>query len=159
MTSSNNETQFEKFMPYLESIHITTTALQSRCQLVISLLARMTSERIEDVFVSDYFNADGTREYESLWCFTKNYVLEAKNFITNIELDIMPISKRVTYWTVTAKDFEFQGSNINSRFSLRFSVSLTMRADFKAARENCAYLQAIIEKYVKPNQVAPQGSS
>lgn len=145
--------EFVKFIPYLNAIDITTRAYLKRIELIYTWCSDMCPEEIEDIFAEDYFKEDGTREYENLWFFSKNYCLEAKKFLTQINLDITPIKNRIHYWTVQAQDFDFKKASDKSRLNLRFDLAQRISGELKAARGNCDFLQAIINKYVKPNQV------
>lgn len=145
--------EFIKFIPYLKEVDIKTRALLKRIEFIYNLYGDMCPDDIEDIFVTDYIKADGTREYENLWFFSKNYCLEAKKFLTQLNLDITPIKNRITYWTVTAQEFDFKKASANSRLNLDFKTVQEIYGVFKSAKENCVYLQAIINKYVKTNQV------
>lgn len=145
--------EFIKFIPYLREVNIITRALLKRVEFMYRLCSDMCPDEIEDIFVTDYIKEDGTRDYENLWFFSKNYCLEAKKFLTQIDLDITPIKNRIIYWTVTAQEFDFKKASENSRLNLEFQTIQRIHGDFKSAKGNCASLQAIISKYVKPNQV------
>ncbi len=146
--------EFIKFISYLKEVDITTRVLLKRVEFIYTLCSEMCPDEIEDIFVTDYIKADGTREYENLWFFSKGYCLEAKQFLTQIDLDITPIKRRITYWTVTAQDFDFKKAADKSRLNLTFKLVQRIDGEFKAAKGNCNSLQAIINKYVKPNQVS-----
>jgi hypothetical protein len=113
----------------------------------------MCPDKIEDIFIDDYFKEDGTREYEDLWFFSNSYCLEAKKFLTQIDLDITPMKKRITYWSVKIQDFNFKESSEKSRFDLRLQFLGQIAGDLKASKKNCNYLQTLISKYVKTNQI------
>ena len=145
--------EFIKFIPYLREVDITSRTLLKRIEFIYILCSDMCPVEIEDIFVDDYTKEDGTREYEDLWLFSNAYCLEAKKFLTTIDLDITPIKKRIVYWTVTAQDFVFKKASEKSRLNLRFKLIQDVRGELKASKGNCDSLQAIINKYIKPNQV------
>jgi len=145
--------EFIKFIPYLREVDITSRTLLKRIEFIYILCSDMCLDEIEDIFVDDYIKEDGTREYEGLWFFSNVYCLEAKKFLTTIDLDITPIKKRINYWTVTAQDFDFKKASEKSRLNLRFKLIQDIRGELKASKGNCNSLQAIINKYIKPNQV------
>ncbi len=145
--------EFIKFIPYLKSVDIVTRQLIKRIESIYTLCSDMCPDELEDIFVTDYIKGDGTREYENLWFFSKSYCVEAKKFMTTIDLDIAPLKNRVTYWTVQANDYNFKKSSVKSRLNLHFDTIQKITCSFKATRGNCAYLQSIINKYVKPNLV------
>lgn len=155
---TNNEPykkEFIKFISYLKKVDITTRVLLKRIELIYTLCSDMCPDELEDIFVTDYIKKDGTREYENLWFFSKSHFLEAKKFMTTIDLDITPLKNNITYWTVSIHDFNFKKASTKSRLNLRFRWAETtdLDASFKASGKNCEYLQSIINKYVKPNTV------
>ena len=150
--TKRDKDQFDSFLEYLKDIDISSRPLLDRCRLFHSLCSQMTDESIQDVFVSDYFDSEGNRQYDSFWCFTKHYALEAKNFLKELSLDITPIWKSITYWAMTAKEYDFSSAaNPNSRLTVKFEANV-YSGDFKAARNNCDYLiEKVVKKYLKPN--------
>ncbi len=145
--------EFVKFISYLNEIDIVTRTLITRVEDIYKLCVDMCPDKIEDIFVTDYVKADGMREYENLWFFSKGYCLEAKKFLSQINLDLLPLKNQINYWTITLQDFNFKKSSEKSRLTLDFKTVQEVRGDFKAAKNNCDYLYIIINKYVKPNQI------
>lgn len=154
MTESKSYSEeFTKFIPYLNEIGIVSSALLKRIELIYTLCSDMCPDKIEDIFIEDYFTEEGTRDYESLWFFSNLYCLEAKKFLTMIDLDITPIKQQITYWSVKIQDFNLKESSEKSRFSLHLRFLQGNTGDMKAAKRNCDYLQVIIVKYIKANQI------
>ncbi len=150
MTESESyDKEFTKFIPYLNEIDIVTRTLLKRIELIYKLVSDMCPDKIEDIFIDDYLNEDGTRGYEDLWFFSNLYCLEAKKFLTEINFDMTPIKQRIIYWSVKIQDFNFKESSEKSRFSLHFETLRGVTGDFKASKRNCDYLQVIISKYIK----------
>ena len=151
--------EFIKFIPYLKSVDIVTRPLIKRIESVYTLCSDMCPDELKDIFVTDYIKEDGTREYENLWFFSESYCLEAKKFMTIIELDIAPLKNNVAYWTVRTQDFDFKKASTKSRLNLKFRFGGAGISDidayFKASGKNCESLQSVINKYVKPNLISP----
>lgn len=144
---------FIKFIPYLNDIDITTRAYLKRIEFIYELCCDICPEKIEDVLVEDYIKDDGTREYEDLNFFSKGCCLSAHNFLTKTDIYIGVIDKRIIGWRVTATDFDFKKASTKSRLNISFTTLYKIEGEFKAARENCKYLQAIVNKYIKPNRI------
>ncbi len=137
-----------KFDEYLNGIGITTIILKDRVNLAYSLASQICPEEIEEVFVSDYIKDDGTREYESVWFFSKGYCMEALNFVTENRIDIVRIkTKRIE---VNLKDYDFEKATESSRLQLSIQLEEGLYAELKAAKENCDVLRDITIKYFKP---------
>lgn len=144
---------FIKFIPYLNDIDITTRAYIKRIESIYELCCYMCPEKIEDILVEDYIKDDGTREYEDLNFFSKGYCLSAHQFLTKNNIHIGVLAKRIIGWRVQATDFDFKKATTKSRLNVSVRTLDDIEGEFKAARENCRHLQAIIDKYIKPNQV------
>jgi hypothetical protein len=152
--SQSYSKEFTKFIPYLKEIDIVSSVLLKRIEFIYTLVSDMCPDKIEDIFIDDYLKEDGTRDYEDLWFFSNLYSLEAKKFLTQIDLDITPMKQQIVYWSVQVQDFNFKESSEKSRFSLHFRVlEGGITGDLKASKRNCDYLQVIAVKYIKANQI------
>lgn len=144
---------FMKFIPYLNDIDITTRAYIKRIESIYELCCYMCPEKIEDILVEDYIKEDGTREYADLNFFSKGYCLSAHQFLTKDDIYMGVIAKQIIGWRVTATAFDFKKASTKSRLNVAMRTLYDIEGEFKAARENCKYLQAIVDKYIKPNLV------
>jgi hypothetical protein len=136
----------EKF-EYLEKIGITTEVLKSSVESAFKLALQIFPEEIEEIYVSDYIKDDGNREYESVWFFSKGYCAEARNFITEYGIDIVPIkTKRIE---INLKDYDFEKATESSRFQLSILLEEGLYAELKAAKNNCDNLRNIMIKYFR----------
>ena len=140
----------EEFIKYLKSIGLTET-LCKRIETIYEFYRDLCPDEITGIFVTDYIIEDGSREYENLWFFSKKYAMEAKQFITKDDFDILPIKNRINYWTIQKWDYDFKKATEKSRLYLRFDQDTGKYGEFKASKENCDYLRDIILKYVLPN--------
>lgn len=137
-----------KFDEYLNRMGITTDILKDRVKLAYSVASQMCPEEIEEVFVSDYIEDDGTREYESVWFFSKGYCIEAHNFITENSIDIVRIKTK--HLVVELKDYDFKKATEKSRLRVLILLGEAIQGEIKAAKENCDVLRDITIKYFKP---------
>ena len=144
----------KEFKTYLEKIDIKTEALLNRIQLVYDVASEMCPETIEQIFITDYINKENTRAYESIWFFSKGYCMEAKDFVTDYSIDIIPINKKIYRYEIILKDYDFKTATPESRLQLSIQFEEGLFGDLKAAKENCDVLRDIILKYVKPNLAA-----
>lgn len=144
----------EKFNEYLKSIGITSKSLCDRIQTIYRIYSEVICpDQIEDIFVSEYFKEDGSREYESLWFFTSKYCMEAKQFTMKEDFDIEPITKKISYWKVQSENYDFKEAKETSRLYLEFIIDLAsgITSRLKAAKGNCDFLKELIFKYIRPN--------
>ena len=140
----------EKFIKYLDCISM-ANAFRNKIETIYKLCKELCAEEITDIFITDYIKEDGSREYENLWFFSEKHCMEAKQFRTIDDFDIIPIKKRVTYWNIQKNNYDFKNATEKSRLFLRVNFEFGMGGDFKAAKENCDYLKKIILKYIMKN--------
>jgi hypothetical protein len=142
----------QKFIGYLESIGIKAVPLLGRIESIHEFYLEMCPDEIVDIFVTDYIDSEGKREYENLCFFSDGYTMEAKGFaMGKDDFDITPIKDRVKYYEIQKQDYDFKEATEKSRLTLHFSLNTGVHGEFKASKENCDALRDIIFEYVKPN--------
>ncbi len=142
----------KEFIEYLESIGI-TGALTARVEEIFLIYSKVLGNSIDDIFVSEYLNKDGSRFYENLWFFNKEFCFEAKFFLTTDDLDSDKIFRSVTNYTIKKNDFDMV-KNITSdksRMMLDFGFIYQRHGEMKASKENCKKLLEIFLTYIQPN--------
>lgn len=103
------------------------------------------------LFISDYINDEGTREFESLWLIHKDYIAEAKNFVNEDDFDMVCHAIKVNYWQVKRQNYDIGKANEKSRLFIEFSIGHRTTATLKASKENCDHLFDIFTKFVHQN--------
>ncbi len=142
-----------EFTEYLDSIGVTRTA-KKQIRTIHDFYQIVCPEEITGIFVTDFVNEEGTREYENLWFFSETLIMEAKNFLSTDEFDMVPLTKTIARWEVKRHDYDFEAATERSRLSLSFTLGqsgLGVQANLKASGENCDYLKHILITYVIPN--------
>ena len=69
----------ESMVKYIHLIGLSTEIAKRVEKIAYEYKLLIPTLEIEDIFICDYIKEDGSRDYESLWLLSKNYVLEAKN--------------------------------------------------------------------------------
>lgn len=139
------------FEAYLNSVGI-VGALVQRVDVILKFYESICPEEIADIYVSEYVKEDGSREYENLWFFSTNFVMEAKNFIQQDNFDMLTIKKRIPYWRIEKRDYDFVRGTDTSRLSLHFSTGpLGLSGNLKASKENCDHLRDILKSRILGN--------
>ena len=138
---------------YLATVGITGD-LAKRVHSVYSFYSEQLNLVVTDMFVSEYLTQDGTREYDSLWFFTEDFMMEAKRFVKDDNFDLAPIKGRVKHIVISKEDYDFKAATIKSRMNLFVSLETEISGDLKASRENCDHLKDIIRKYFVVNVLA-----
>jgi len=140
-----------EFVEYLKKIGINEQKLIERVEYILNFYEKLYSGQIEDIFISEYLNEDGTRVYENLWFFTNEFLFEAKQFIIEDNFDSMSIVNTIKYWNILKKEYDYETSSIKSRMSVYISFVEKLTAILKASKENCDNLKLIFSKYFLPN--------
>ena len=142
----------KEFIDYLESIDIKERVLLDRIESIYEFYLKMCPDEIKDIFVTDYIDSEGKREYENLWFFSDRYLMEAKGFAAGKDdFDITPIKDRVEHCAIQKQGYDFKEATDKSRLHLLFKLDTNGIANFKASKENCDVLRDIILRHVKPN--------
>ncbi|MBX2905761.1 MAG: hypothetical protein KF744_06975 [Taibaiella sp.] len=145
-----------EFVAYLEKVGIIDGLLE-KAKEVLDFYEGYLKVDVTDVFVSEYLSSDGSRNYESLWIFSKQYCGEAKFFLKEKDWDLDTIANNVSYFSVKCVDFSFGKDALSSsRVTLEFGfVPSNRNATLKASKENCEQIANILAKYVSANVYRP----
>jgi len=141
-----------KFNDYLKEVELTGLYLKRACK-VINFYEKLFPDDIKDIFVSEYTDNKGTRQYESLWIFTSNFACEAKQFITEEDFDATSVKQSITYWRLKRTAFDGQETSDDSRMAVSFDLTPGVSGALKASKGNCMKLQEIFDKYLFPNTI------
>jgi len=142
-----------KFKAYLKEIDLSSEIIKNNVELIIGYANRLCKEEIIDIFVDDYYEADGSRGYGSLWLMSEQYICEARNFRNTVEhdIDVTSIKDAVIYFRVHIKDYDFENATKESRFMIECANETGTLFQLKASHENCNRLVEIVDNYIKPN--------
>jgi hypothetical protein len=138
-----------EFVEYFEHINISRT-LQNRISDLLDIAIDICPEEIIQLHLSNYIAEDGSNAYDSMWFFSETFCLEAKQFLTESNLDITPYKNLICYAKLFAEDFNFHEADESSKLILDFKMALDITGTMKATGENCSYLYNIYKKYFKP---------
>jgi len=139
----------EKFLPYLDSIGISNRPLLDRIEFLYKIAQFLCPEEIEDIFVTDFINNEGERNYENLWFFSQNFVTEAHNFSSTYHVDVAPID-RIYRLELSFDNYNFKKATPSSKATVRFKIQEEIRGNLKASGYNCDSLKDILTKHLKP---------
>ena len=105
-----------------------------------------------ELFASEDLNQDRKREWRSLVVFTKEYMLEAKNFVSEIDLDVTYLFKSICYVRMRFKDYEpGQAVTAESRFRVEGYFISDIDFELRASEKNCEKLWQICRTVLLPN--------
>ena len=141
----------DEFVSYLNEIGMSST-LQERVAKLHDEFIWIMPDAIERIFVTDYIHSEDGRRYENLWFLSKNYCSEMKGFISNDNGDLIRTEGRVMYIEIKKENYDFRTTSDASRLSVAVAFSgASLRAELKAARNNCEYLRIVIAEHFLPH--------
>lgn len=140
----------EEFVEYLGTIGIEGELL-ARIEEIVKQYELILDEPVLEIFISEYQNAEKQREYEGLWLFTENLVMESKNFVSKDDFDFALLKNNVNYINFIKKDYNLEEANANSRFTINSEVFDDIKIYIKSSGSNCDKLLALSKKYILPN--------
>jgi hypothetical protein len=140
----------QEFLDYLACIGLKDLII-ARVATILEFNVKICPDEIMDIFISEYMKEDGTREYESLWFFSKRYTMEAKHFLAVDDFDIMPVNKCVHYFQLKKQDYEIESANDKSRLTILFTGGYQISGTLKGTKENCDHLWRIFKNYILAN--------
>jgi len=144
-----------EFSDYFTSIGMPGPFIR-RLEALFEQITFLCPEEIDFVFINDYIQEDGVREYDSALFFSKRYVLEAKQFSTESSVDIAIYGDNITYLQIEAEAYNYPSDEPTEKSRLNCIVRLgadssDLGFELKASKENCRHLVVIIESVIQPN--------
>jgi len=110
-------------------------------------------EELKYVFVAEYVEEGGMRQYENLFFFSANYAIQATNFASQSEFDIDWLGKSIVNLKLESKEPDLEKVTDKSRLSVRYVTEANCHASLRASGNNCAHLLAIVRSCLVPNFV------
>lgn len=142
----------DEFNEYLKSLGATDVVLK-RSEKVLELYSQLITDfDASKIFVSEDLNQDKKRVWRSLIIFTDRYMLEAKNFLSETDLDITYVIKSIDYMRMRFKDYDpGQPATIESRFRVDGYFVSEIDFELRASDKNCERLWQIYRDILLPN--------
>jgi hypothetical protein len=141
---------------YFKSLGMSSVLIRRATQ-ACEAFSRIWEDNIEALFVSDYINQDGVREFEDLFLFTPRHIVRVTRFAVQDVLDadaIHPLGNLL----IERTDFDFKHANDKSRLHVRYLTIADFGADLKASGQNCMALTRILRERLAP-LLRPQPSN
>ena len=116
-------------------------------------ITSINKEKLEDIFVEEYIKKDGSREYDAIRFYSKNFKFLADNFIKTDDLRITKNNEAYTHIRIKAEKYNFKKATDESRLLVFGTTNKGYHTEIKASKENCDHLEYIILKYMIPNLI------
>jgi hypothetical protein len=140
----------EKFEDYIGGLPL-TRVVKERINELLELNSKIKECEIDDIFICEFKNEEGTRNYTSLWLFNEKYCIECKNFMSLYDFDITPYNKRIDYCSITPVNFDFVTPTNQSIINIHFHFGFGIAGNLIATEENCLSALNIYKKYIISN--------
>ena len=101
---------------YLEDIGFVSGPFVNRIKPLLDIASKMCPTEITDIIITNYIKNDLTIEFQSLWFFSDKYCLEAKEFLTKVDLDIAFFFESVKYWNIKLENYNYKKA-LNKRIT------------------------------------------
>lgn len=143
----------KEFKEYFKSIGITSQEYLKRIETLMEIHSELCQDEIVDIFVDEYIKEDGTREYEDISFYSKQYFFGVSQFLTTDTFILSKNTKDVKSIKIKKKDYDFKKATEKSRLNIdvSYETSTPLHGSFKASKENCDILKQIFLKYMMPN--------
>ncbi|MCS4537886.1 MAG: hypothetical protein HYY67_03385 [Thaumarchaeota archaeon] len=139
-----------EFLDYLKTIGMPEKAFD-RIEKIFGQFQELTDDHIEDIFVSEYIDEDGAREFENLLFFSKKYLFGAPQFLVGDRIEVTTWEARPYKLQILKTNYDMKNATTDSRVNVRIFRRHGGTGRIKASRENCDYLVNLIKKYYVPN--------
>lgn len=143
----------DKFNDYLSIFNFTKVRIE-RIESALTLNAKILQNEILDIFICEIKSApDGNKTFTSLWLITDRYMIECKEFLTEVDFDITPYVKKIKYCSIQAQKFDFETLEEGSSVEIYFALKGDVKGMITATDENCTHAFNFYKQYVVPNIV------
>jgi hypothetical protein len=134
----------EDFLAQLNTVTLSEPYLDRFGELLPVFLA-LCPEPIDIFFVSERHDAERGIVIDSLWAFSRNYWLEARDFLTKVDIDVAPY--RVSYLGMAANNYvPFGPSTKDSVLEVEVETGRRTYSFLSATGANCEYLASIVRE-------------
>ncbi len=146
----------EEFVEYLTSLGA-TAVVSERVAKILDIYSQLIDKLdVREIFVSEDVNSETKqREWRSLFFFTDDYMLEAKKFVPDTDLDITYVINSIDYMRMRFKEYEpGKPTTAESRFRVEGYFVSEIDFDLRASDKNCEKLWQICHDILMPNWAA-----
>jgi hypothetical protein len=141
-----------EFRNYLSSVDIhLTEPLYAKIEEIESDLKLICPEEIKAIFVNEYRQHDGKREYLAAVFFSDHYLMEARNILQPEKALDIAFYKNVDHVLWSTMNYNFQAATEKSAATLTFRFEGGMTMTMRASGKNCDALYQVFLERVKPN--------
>ena len=142
----------KKIMQYLATLDL-PDPIRGRIDTVTKAFQFLCGEEADDLFLSSEMTADGL-QYLSLWGFQGPYWMEARNFVTEDDVDISTYVGSIKYLGLQYKNLNLPPDGPpteDSRMRVEIETEKVRYSLLSATGSNCEHLTEIVSTLLLPN--------
>jgi hypothetical protein len=139
----------EKYKAYLDSIQISSPPLLEKVEECLRDIQHFCPEEIRDIHINDYVQEDGTHQYESVECFTDNFLGCVSSFMQTPVVEIRPWPNDMAL-ELRSTNYDFKKASDQSRLAVTIEFSTFGDWEYKASGINCDHLRDMVLAHVSP---------
>jgi len=138
---------------YLRSLGVVAKDVHQRFQQVLEYAEGISPEPIENLFFSEYINRDGARVHESLWLFSQDHLIEARDWLSIDDLNFLPLRHNIRdlHWRSSHVDLKNGKSGTEARANLDFKAGDEVAGTLRASGVNCSQLWLLMKNSFRQN--------
>ena len=161
-----DEQRLEAYLTMLlENQQNSKKKIKDRIDAISKFYREISVEDIDDIFITDYVDDKTSSEpeiiYDNLWLFSKHYWLEAKQFMTKHDCNIICADVKILYINLKKKEYDFREAKVYSsdnpeyysRMAVYVHFDIDLDVTLKASSRNCESLRDIFRKYFMKNLI------
>lgn len=139
----------KEFVDYLIDIGVYSEVIIKRIEHFLYIFRNLDFQEIKDIFISEYRESSGQRNYLSLDFYTDDYALSVNSFLSEDDFTIDKIAKVLFTISYEVKNYNFDKASESSRLNIDCFSKYQENAYWfaKASGKNCDYLRDIMKKY------------
>ena len=142
----------KEFLEYLKSIGIVSKSMQARIREAHNDCLLLSNEKPQDIFVDEYMDSEGQRQYECINFFSKHYHFAMNDFLGKSDRYFYSILQaRILRWTIEKTEYDLKKATDKSRIVIDFLISDAAGGNLKASGKNCEVALLMFKKYLLPN--------
>ena len=142
----------KEFTDYIESIGMKTKVLKDEVNRIYNEIVLISPEKPETIFVDEYMDSDGIKNYQCVNFFSSHYHMTADNFLSQDSRYAVYLMKNIFLgYTINKSEYNLKKANAKSNINIKVYMMENQSATLKASGKNCESALLVLKKYIIPN--------
>lgn len=142
-----------ELLDYIKKFQESTSVLEEQVGNALDFAEKIAPEEIEHFLITEYKDSKGMRTFESLFFFTRKYLIEFRRILSEgIRVDMTCFFLSIDLCNIASTDYNFTSGEEDSKLNIEASIN-NIFFELKATHWNCDRLWSIFTSVIKPNLV------